>query len=86
MPDGFKTEVDKNGWRNRQIRDSQVSLIISQRVSSGVCVMRRSPSIASALPDDLDVYLVLDDSAAASAALGVRSTKNAPIGRRSSSI
>jgi len=23
--------------------------------------MRRSPSIASALPDDLDVYLVLDD-------------------------
>ena len=23
--------------------------------------MRRSPSIASALPDDVDVYLVLDD-------------------------
>jgi hypothetical protein len=42
--------------------------------------MRRSPSIAPPQPDDIDIYLVLDDFGGPSAVRGVRPTRRAPLG------
>src|SRR6202000_1652026 len=36
-------------------------MTVSRLVRSRSCVMRPSPSIAAPLPDDVNVYLVLDD-------------------------
>ena len=60
MPEGFETDIERtagatDGFAIHRFPDYLAG------VPSGVCVMRRSPSIASALPDDVDVYLVLDD-------------------------
>jgi hypothetical protein len=60
MPEAFETDIERtagatDGFAIHRFPDYLAG------VPSGVCVMRRSPSIASALPDDVDVYLVLDD-------------------------